>query len=261
MQQALKALARGWALTPLRGKVPIIIGWQRARFPTEAQVTAWAKAGNVGLRTGAVSGIVVVDVDAGGDVTPLHLPPTVTAITGSDNLHLYFSHAGGTVPNSVGKLVPHVDVRGDGGQVVYVGSIHPETGKMYRWAEGQSPDDISLAVLPSWVLSKLRSYRFADSAYCARPLPRPQRGQYGRSRYGQVALNREVQALQAAPGGIRNTTLNKAAFNLGRLVAAGHLSQQEVWLRLEWTASLAGLSPRETAGTIRSGLAAGIRRS
>ena len=146
--EAAKAVERGWALTPLRGKAP---NPEQAgsvpRRPALFRPSAWARIGNVGLRTGATSGVVVIDVDStkGGDVSHLSLPPTVTVITGSGGLHHYFDHPGGRMANSVGLLALHVDVRGDGGQVVFVGSVHPETGRVYRWAERLSPDEVNLA--------------------------------------------------------------------------------------------------------------------
>jgi len=259
VSETQKALERGWAVTPLRGKVPILPGWQNAPRLSVAQAIAWARAGNVGLRTGAISGLVVVDVDTakGADLETLELPPTVTVITGSGGLHLYFRHPGGTVHNSAGRLAPHVDVRGDFGQAVYVGSVHPDTGRAYRWAEGLSPEDRPVAPLPKWVLRRLAGGNSANTANIAsRP---PNANHPGSSRYGQVALSREALAVQTAGQGNRNDRLNRAAFSLARLVARGQLSEQEVFIRLSWAADACGLPPTEATRTIRSGLTAGAR--
>jgi hypothetical protein len=59
--------------------------------------------------------------------------------------------------------------------------------------------------------------------------------------------------------GSRNDTLNRAAWALGRLVAAGLLDPGEVVSRLSAAARTAGLGRAETARTIRSGLGAGVR--
>jgi hypothetical protein len=255
IEEALWAYGRGWALTPLRGKVPILTGWQKAAHPSRGQVTAWARTGNVGLRTGAISGIVVIDVDTskGGDAAALSLPATVTVITGSGGLHLYFRHPGGSVPNSVGRLAPHVDVRGDGGQVVFVGSIHPVSGCMYRWADGLSPDDIGLAALPADVLTHLRPPRRVHVPRCSGLQSR-----HGK-RYAVAALANETDNVRYASEGTRNQVLNKAAFCLGQLVGGGHLYQDEVLLELRDAAVACGLPEREALGTIRSGLIAGMR--
>ena len=60
--------------------------------------TRWPDA-NVAVVTGAVSGIVVLDVDPrhGGDesIRDLTLPPTATAITGGGGQHYIYAHPGG----------------------------------------------------------------------------------------------------------------------------------------------------------------------
>jgi len=43
------------------------------------------------------------------------LPRTVEALTGGGGRHVYFSHPGGEIPCSAGKLGPGLDIRSDGG--------------------------------------------------------------------------------------------------------------------------------------------------
>ena len=108
VEQALKAHARGWALTPLRGKGAFRKGWQEEPPPSEEQTLAWARVGNVGLRTGAVSGVTVLDDDrAKHGLEPsarelLGLDDTVTAVTGSGGLHHYFRSPPLPLKNAVG---------------------------------------------------------------------------------------------------------------------------------------------------------------
>ena len=73
----------GWSFTPLNGKRPMLRRWQSRPRETLQQALAWAEQGNVGLRTGRVSGVVVIDVDAGGEVDALDLPETVAVHTGN----------------------------------------------------------------------------------------------------------------------------------------------------------------------------------
>ena len=77
---------RGWSFTPLAGKRPILKAWQNAPRETLDQALAWAAQGNVGLRTGRISGVVVIDVDEGGSVESLALPSTITASTSGLNV-------------------------------------------------------------------------------------------------------------------------------------------------------------------------------
>jgi hypothetical protein len=57
--------------------------------------------------------------------------------------------------------------------------------------------------------------------------------------------------------GTRNDTLNRAAFRLGQLVAAGHLDPTYTADRLLGAATASGLGDAEAEATIRSGLHAG----
>jgi hypothetical protein len=84
----------------------------------------------VGVATGAVSGIIVLDVDGDDGEASLAalerehgpLPATATVLTGKGR-HLYFSHPGVLVPNRV-RVAAGLDVRGDGGYVVAPPSPH-----------------------------------------------------------------------------------------------------------------------------------------
>jgi hypothetical protein len=162
---ALGYLARGWSVVPVveRGKRPIV-RWQtfEDRHPTEAEVRGWFERwppANVAVVTGAISGIVVLDVDPshGGEesLTRLALrnaglPQTVEATTGGGGRHIYFEHPGFEVKNRAG-LSPGLDLRGDGGVIIVPPSIHL-SGTPYSWRKGRAPDEIALAPLPDWLL-------------------------------------------------------------------------------------------------------------
>jgi hypothetical protein len=63
----------------------------------------------------------------------------------------------------------------------------------------------------------------------------------------------------AQPGG-RNVTLNRAAFNLGQLVAAGLLDVEQVRAVLLAAALEAGNPEAKARATINSGLAGGVAK-
>ena len=124
----------------------------------------WPDA-NVGIRTGAESGLIVLDVDPdhGGDeslaqLEALHGPlsATVQQRTGGGGRHYLFQHPGTPVRNRAGFL-PGLDVRGDGGYIVAPPSRHI-SGDGYAWAPGCSPDEIELAALPVWLLDLITRY-------------------------------------------------------------------------------------------------------
>ena len=143
-----RAYDLGFSFTPLRGKIPILKGWQERKRASLKRVLDWAQQGNIGLRTGSASdGITVLDPDHGASTDHLDLPETVTAVTGSGNRHHYFQYDG-PLGNSQGKLGEHIDVKADGGQVVFPGSIHPDTGKKYHWLKGHAPWEIDIRRCP-----------------------------------------------------------------------------------------------------------------
>jgi hypothetical protein len=112
----------------------------------------------VSIVTGALSGLVVLDVDPrhGGkeslaklERTHGELPKTMESITGGGGRHLYFTHPGGAVPNRT-NIEPGIDLRGDGGCIVAPPSVHP-SAKRYRWKKGHGPSEVSPAKLPDWL--------------------------------------------------------------------------------------------------------------
>src|SRR5262249_31257963 len=107
------------------GKTPATAhGLKDATIDPAAMARWWAKGDyNIGIATGRVSGFFVVDVDGHDGEAALRslerengaLPQTVEVITGGGGRHLYFSMPSTAIANSVGKIAPHIDVRGDGG--------------------------------------------------------------------------------------------------------------------------------------------------
>lgn len=80
----------------------------------------------------------------------------------------------------------------------------------------------------------------------------------GQTPYGKAALRKSEERVATAPESVRNITLNKTAYSLGKLVQAGHLDRQSVEEALWRAAESAGLGAGETKATIRSGIEAGI---
>ena len=252
----------GWSFTPLNGKVPITKGWQEAPRETLEDALAWAVKGNAGLRTGSTSGVVVIDLDEYKDeydpqaVAALSLPATVTARTGRGGRQLYYAYGGQVhVGNSAGKLAPAVDTKADGGQVVFPGSVHPETHKRYEWVSGLEPWAVELAELPAHIVERLTTPNTTPkNAPVASRAKIPPNG----DRYATTALEREVAAVCGANNGTRNETLNKASFSLGTLVGGGFLVREQVEQALLDAAQTAGLPQAEADATIRSGIDAGV---
>lgn len=251
----------GWSFTPLLGKRPTMTGWESAPREDEPTAMAWATSGNIGLRTGSASGVVVVDVDsAKGGETPKDLPVTATVRTGGGGLHLYFKNPAGGLPNSVSRLGPKVDVRGERGQVVYVGSVHPETGATYEWATGLSPNDVGVAELPAWAIEVLRAPKAKREETPPTHASAGAMRYYGRGTpYGVSVLERVSTEVASCAPGTRNATLNQAAFRVGQLVAEGDLDEAVARGVLHASATACGLDDAEARATIDSGVAGGLK--
>lgn len=262
VELARLAIQRKWALIALTGKIPVHKGWQRRKPAELSEVQRWiAKGHNLGVRTGRVSGIVVVDDDSidGSASKTLNLPRTVTAITGSGKLHFYFRAPAFKVGNSVKTVADGIDVRGDGGQVVLVGSIHPDTQQPYRWAPGLSPDEVELASLPDHILAKLRKAPKPTNLKYVRGEAKPSTDDPRTRAYVKAAFDAEINNVYASAEGNRNDTLNKAAFALGQLVGAGLLDRDQVRVALHAASVAVGLTDAEANATIDSGITAGMK--
>jgi putative DNA primase/helicase len=72
-----------------------------------------------------------------------------------------------------------------------------------------------------------------------------------------AVMHAAMRSLRSAVEGERNDHLNKAAYSLGQLIGGGELSERLARDELTKAALEVGLTNRETAATIRSGLEAG----
>ncbi|MCH7792473.1 MAG: bifunctional DNA primase/polymerase [Planctomycetes bacterium] len=131
---------------------------------------AWPKA-NIGIVTGADSGLVVLDIDPrnGGDRSFAELesehgelPPTVESQTGGGGRHLLFRHPGGRVKSH--SIIDGIDVKADGGYIVAPPSMHA-SGQRYVWTPTRDPNVMDIAEAPSWLLAMLGSDAAASSRH------------------------------------------------------------------------------------------------
>ena len=267
LEWALRYAERGWHGFPLGegSKLPKIPKAQGGRGFHDATTdpeqlrrwfTRWPRA-NVGIRTGATSGLVVLDVDVRhrGDASLRaltdkrgQLPRTLTARTPSGGWHHYFTWPGVELRNSASVLDDGLDVRAEGGYVAAVPSLVARVGD-YEWMDYNTP----VAPMPGWLVRLLRKPKRAPAPGRTVLLPRA----------AAVTLAESVLADRArqvanAPRSRRNNTLNACAFYLGTFVARGVLDSAQVYEVLTAAAFQAGLGEREIRATIASGLSAGL---
>ncbi len=108
---------------------------------------------NIGIATGKVSGIWVMDEDKLGLVDELEtkfgkLPETPIVETGKGR-HFYFRWFDGC-PKQTQKTKEGYDIRSDGGYVIAPPSIHAN-GNQYRWLV--SPEQTPFALAPDWLVN------------------------------------------------------------------------------------------------------------
>ncbi|MEU9250822.1 bifunctional DNA primase/polymerase [Streptomyces sp. NPDC048270] len=283
LSAALSLAARGWPVFPLRpgSKVPALHGEtrcprtgpcadghakpeQRAATDPDRIRTAWATTPyNVGLAAGP-AGLVVIDLDPPKPTDPpgthsgaqildalcrtlgQSIPATYTVATPSGGVHLYFkAPAGVTMRSTQDILGRHIDTRAWGGYVVAPGSSTPVGAYAVT-------DDRPVAPLPGWLQVKLTEPpRIITRAFVSCV---PRHGGGRRAAYVDAALRNEEKAVAAAPEGLRNKALVRAARALGRLIASRDLDRTEVEEALSRGAEAAGLKPYEYRSAITSAL-------
>jgi len=220
---------------------------------------------NIGIPTGIVSGVWVLDVDGPEGAESLcaleaihgHLPKTWT-VTTARGWHFWF-HCPGPIPSSAARIAAGLDVRADLAYAIAPPSVHP-SGHVYTWV---IPPDSDPTDAPAWLLELARRRPAPAISEQALATIRPRNGAGKPGRYGRAALEAEIAALaDAAPGG-RNHALNRASFRLGQLVAGGELDRRDVTERLIEASHRNGLAHDDgmssVTQTLQSGFSAGMR--
>ena len=183
LEWAQRYIARGWMVVPLftvdaqgqctcgkkdcsdAGKHPTTKKGLAEGSRDPKQIEAWfgtkAKPRNIGILTGEVSGLTVLDIDIGdgkeGAESWAKLieghgePDTLIGVTGSGGTHVLFRYnsALSNWGGSRGPLGPNIDCRNDGGYIVACPSRH-RSGGVYQWVDWEKLP----AILPGYIARK-----------------------------------------------------------------------------------------------------------
>lgn len=252
--EALELAAHGLRVFPCRdNKAPCTPrGFHDAVFDPGAVRELWRQYPGelIGVPTGQENGFDAPDIDPdkGGDAwLSWHrhrLPVTRAHQTRRGGLHFLFEHLPG-IRNSESKLAPGVDVRGEGGYVI--------------WWPGFGGDIVHSGVpapWPDWLPPLLIPQPRASGAVTP---ARPRRiGKMGT--HAESIIARTLYRLETARPGERHAHLRAAACTLGGLLDAAAISESQATLVLFDAVKRAGgdaVSETNAMGTIAWGLAKG----
>ena len=131
LEKALEYLNRKISVVPVKkDKIPLI-KWEefQTRYPTKEEViswwTKWPEA-NVAIVTGKISGLTIIDIEAGGDINKF--PKTATIKSGGGGWHLYYAYH---PIKSATRVMSLTDIKSDGGLCTAPPSIHA-SGQEYK---------------------------------------------------------------------------------------------------------------------------------
>jgi putative DNA primase/helicase len=151
----------GWCPIPIKkGSKQTALG-QLAPYlerpATQEELRSWAWSG-VGIVTGLVSGVLVLDVDGPEGEAELQKhghPATPMVRTAGGGMHLYFKHPEHHVRTGI-RIAPGLDVKASGGYVVAPPSVGPN-GQLYEWII--PPEEAEVADPPPWLMRLLERER------------------------------------------------------------------------------------------------------
>ena len=205
-------------------------------------------------RSDTLASVVVVDIDPrhDGTILPDLMPVTRAVATGSGGWHLWYRYPDVAVPCSAGRVAPGVDIRADGGYAVCPPSVHPRTGRPYRWVGAhplsEMPSALVLACQPVHQVPATTGTR-STSLTGAAGISRPDR-----------LLSAILERVTQAPEGTRRNTLYGAARGVARMVAAGAITTGDAWSVLTDAGRTAGQSERDIRRAVEGGFTAeGVR--
>ncbi|WP_327188069.1 bifunctional DNA primase/polymerase [Streptomyces sp. NBC_01334] len=206
-----------------------------------------------------------------GQQSPADDTTTLRVRTPSGGLHVWYRATGNrqwksSAGSSPGRaLAWQVDIRAHGSYIIAPGTttIH---GSYVPLGEAREP-----AALPLWLAQELDRTGHSPAPAIPAPRPVPPRaqqavlaagGRRGHTEHTLAAVLAPVEACgQVAQGAGFSDTLNRAAYTLGGLIAAGRLPQQEAEQALKDTAATARPGQElRIEQIICSGLSAGLKK-
>lgn len=201
---ALSYVDAGYSIIPVGHDKKPLTNWteyQKKRATKKEILEWWLKYpdANIAIITGAISGMVVVDIDDPELKNPMldaieeFADPPIT-MTPRGGRHQWFAHPNQDIRNTTG-FIPKVDFRGDGGYVLVPPSTNGNGGK-YIWKKSILSHD--LPSLPESIINLLKG--------ATRDLPLPEKTQQ----------NSQVEKCQQNPSVLTNADKSSQLLTQGR---------------------------------------------
>lgn len=219
-------------------KMPLCAGGFKSATADIAQLQEWNRKFsncNIGIPTGDINGLLVVDVDGEEGFKSLAqleqqhsklIAPTV--ITGKGK-HLYFKMPVNTnIKSSVSKIADHIDIRANGAYVVAPPSLH-ENGNRYIWEHFDFSQDFPQA--PEWLLDTILNEENENSR-----------------------IEELLEEIASAPEGERNNTLISNAGKIKSLAEKQFLSLTDFKDDIIQAGLDCGLPEKEVMQTLQNAL-------
>ncbi|RPJ76994.1 MAG: hypothetical protein EHM20_06735 [Alphaproteobacteria bacterium] len=152
----------GFITLPMVGKRPVIPRWNKAAKTIHPAYTG----DNIGIRTGEVNGITVLDIDVKDNgiehwqtISSLHSRIVTPTVVSPSGIHIYFKFTDKLRTTNRIKIKSKKigwDVRNNDAVVVAPPSMDPATGKKYTWAI--SLESTSIKPMPAWLIAYITEH-------------------------------------------------------------------------------------------------------
>jgi hypothetical protein len=233
LNSALEYQKRGLSVIPVgKNKTPLI-QWQKYQNERagEAQIKNWWKQwpdANIGLITGAISRLAVVDLDE-MDIAKEALEPLIPdslifpiASTPSGGQHYYFKCPDDKLSNN-SRTVTGCDLRANGGFIICPPSTNGN-GKAYTWQEGLSIHQVELPPLPQAYLSFIKKHSLYNNIYSFKETV---------SKLDKTNSQQELTKLTSANKMFQLGTRDNDLFNVANCLVKGGMPRDRIFQVIE----------------------------
>lgn len=138
---AKRLAEKGYSVTPLKGKVPVISGWETTRSKNIVTDKKYDNF-NIGLLCGEPSGLIVADIDTPDKILEQKLyalmPETPVMKKGKKGINFFYRYDGEEtikIHNPINTRRVEFELISTGRQTVIPKSIHPESKTPYIWCD------------------------------------------------------------------------------------------------------------------------------